>query len=110
LQPQKAYRSGETINAVLKVKNIGEKEGDEVAQAYIKYPNKGRFPVKELRQFERKSIHKGETVEIKISIPVDDLAKWNDELGKTMVYPGIYSIYAGSHSEDEAIVSTFEIQ
>jgi beta-glucosidase len=110
LQPQKTYRTGEMINAVLKVKNIGEKEGDEVAQAYIKYPNKGRLPVKELRQFERKSIHKGETVEIKINIPVDDLAKWSDELGKTMVYPGIYSIYVGSNSEDEAIVSTFEIQ
>jgi beta-glucosidase len=109
-QPQKTYHAGETINAVLKVKNVGEKDGDEVAQVYVKYPNKGHFPVKELRQFERKSINKGETAEIKISIPVDDLAKWSDESGKTIVYPGTYSIYVGNNSENEAIVAIFEIQ
>ncbi|GHT68136.1 hypothetical protein AGMMS50239_32570 [Bacteroidia bacterium] len=94
----------------MKVKNVGEKDGDEVAQVYIKYPNKGHFPLKELRQFERKSINKGETAEIKISIPVDDLAKWSDESGKTIVYPGDYSIYVGNNSENEAIVATFEIR
>ncbi|MDR1611137.1 MAG: glycoside hydrolase family 3 C-terminal domain-containing protein, partial [Candidatus Symbiothrix sp.] len=60
LQPQKVYHTGETVNAVLKVRNVGEKDGDEVSQIYIKYPEAGHFPAKELRQFERKSINKGE--------------------------------------------------
>ena len=109
-QPQKIYRTGETICGALKVKNVGEKDGDEVVQVYIKYPKGNRFPIKELRQFERKSIHKGETAEVKISIPVDDLAKWSDESGKTIVYPGTYSIFAGSNSENEAVAASFEIQ
>jgi beta-glucosidase len=109
-QPQKVYHSDETVNAVLKVKNVGEKDGDEVVQVYVKYPKVGRFPVKELRQFARKSINKGETAEIKVAIPVNDLAKWSDESGKTVVYPGTYSIYAGNNSENEAIVATFEIR
>ncbi|GHT62922.1 glycosyl hydrolase [Bacteroidia bacterium] len=109
-QPQKVYHPGETINAVLTVKNVGEKAGDEVAQVYIKYPKVGHFPIKELRQFERKTINKGEMAEIKIAIPVDDLAKWSDEAGKTIVYPGTYSIFAGNNSENEAVVSSFVIQ
>ncbi|MDR1631650.1 MAG: glycoside hydrolase family 3 C-terminal domain-containing protein [Dysgonamonadaceae bacterium] len=108
-EPQKTYRAGETVNAVLKIKNTGEKDGDEVAQVYIKYPKNGHFPVKELRYFERKFIQKGETAEIKISIPVINLAKWSDENGKIIVYPGTYSIFAGNNSENEEIVATFEI-
>ncbi|MDR2622768.1 MAG: glycoside hydrolase family 3 C-terminal domain-containing protein [Dysgonamonadaceae bacterium] len=110
LQPQKVYHTGETVNAVMKVGNVGGKDGDEVTQIYIKYPGAGHFPVKELRQFERKTIKKGEATEIKVSIPVDDLAKWNNESGQISVCPGIYSIYAGSNSEDEAIISNFEIK
>ena len=108
-EPQKIYRAGETVNAVLRIKNTGEKDGDEVAQVYVKYPEGGRLPVKELRYFERKSVRKGETAEIKVSIPVEKLAKWSDEKGKTIVYPGIYSIFAGNHSENEEIAATFEI-
>ncbi|MDR2690980.1 MAG: glycoside hydrolase family 3 C-terminal domain-containing protein [Dysgonamonadaceae bacterium] len=109
-EPQKNYCAGETVNAVLKVKNTGEKDGDEVAQVYIKYPKDGRLPVKELRYFERKSLQKGETAEIKVSIPVEDLAKWSDENGRTIVYPGTYSIFAGTHSENGEIIASFEIQ
>jgi len=109
-QPQKIYHTGETICGVLKVKNVGKKDGDAVVQVYVKYPKGGHFPIKELRQFERKAINKGETAEVKISIPVNELAKWSDESGKTVVYPGTYSIFAGSNSENEAILSTFEIQ
>ena len=109
-EPQKMYRADETVNAVLKVKNTGEKDGDEVAQVYIKYPENGRLPIKELRYFKRESLQKGETAEIKVSIPVKDLAKWSDESGRTIVHPGIYSIFAGNHSENEEIAASFEIQ
>jgi len=109
-QPGKIYHAGETICGALKVKNVGGKDGDEVVQVYIKYPKGSNFPIKELRQFERTTINKGETAEVKVSIPVDDLAKWSDESGKTVVYPGTYSIFAGSNSDNEAIISSFEIQ
>jgi len=109
-QPQKVYHSGETISGALKVKNVGERDGDELVQVYVKYPKGGHFPIKELRQFERKPINKGETAEVKFAIPVDDLAKWSDELEKTIVYPGTYSVFAGNNSENEALLTTFEIQ
>ena len=109
-QPEKIYHTGETICGALKVKNVGGRDGDEVVQVYVKYPEGGDFPVKELRQFERKSINTGETAEVKIAIPIDNLKKWCDESKKEIVYPGTYSIFAGSNSENEAIVATFEIQ
>ena len=109
-QPQKVYHPGETISGALKVTNVGDRAGDAVVQVYVKYPEGNHFPIKELRQFERKSINKGETAEVKFAISVDDLAKWSDEYGKTVVYPGIYSIFVGNNSENKSIISVFEIE
>jgi len=109
--PKKEYTANETIECSLKVKNTGTSDGDEVAQVYIKYPQNGKvLPLKELRYFERKTITKGTTEEIKISIPIAQLAKWDDSAGELQVPQGTYTIFAGSHSEDEAIQSTFKIK
>ena len=111
IQPKKEYTAKETIECSLKVKNTGTRDGDEVAQVYIKYPQTGKvLPLKELRCFERKTIAKGAGEEIKVSIPVAQLAKWDDSAGGLRVPLGAYSIVAGGCSENEAIRSTFEIK
>jgi len=111
VQPNKEYADTETIECCLKVKNTGTRVGDAVAQVYIKYPQTGTvLPLKELRYFERKTIAKGNSEEIKVSIPIAQLAKWNESAGDLRVPSGMYSIFAGSNSEDEAIKATFEIK
>jgi len=111
VQPNKKYTANETVTCCLKIKNTGTRNGDEVAQVYIKYPQTGKtLPLKELRYFERKTIAKGAEEEIKISIPIAQLAKWDDSTGDLRVPLGGYSIFAGGSSEDEAIRSTFEIK
>ena len=111
IQPQKEYTTDGTIECSLKVKNTGTQDGDAVAQVYIKYPQTGTvLPLKELRCFERKTIAKGNSEEIKVSIPIAQIAKWDDSEGELRVPHGVYSIFAGSNSEDEAIQSTFEIK
>jgi beta-glucosidase len=110
-QPKSAYRNVETIECSVKISNTGAFGGDEVAQIYIQYPQNGNgLPQKELRAFARKRIDTQQTVEIPFSIPVAQLAKWNEETGKLAVPAGTYSIYAGSHSEDKAVIATFEIK
>jgi beta-glucosidase len=111
VQPKKEYTANETIECSLKVKNTGTQDGDEVAQVYVKYPQTGKvLPLKELRYFERKMIAKGNSEEIKVSIPVAQLAKWDDSEGDLRVPHGVYSIFAGGNSENEAVHSTFEIK
>jgi beta-glucosidase len=108
--PQTGYKETETVICSFKIKNMGEIQGDEVAQVYIKYPVGSRYPLKELRYFERKSLRPGENGEIDISIPIAQLAKWDESTGKLSVPKGRYLIFAGSNSADEAIVSDFEIK
>ena len=111
VQPKNEYTTDGTIECSLKVKNTGTIDGDEVAQVYIKYPQTGTvLPLKELRYFERKTIAKGGSGEINVLIPVAQFAKWNESEGDLRVPLGVYSIFAGSNSENEAISATFEIK
>jgi len=110
IQPKKEYSETGTIECSFTVKNAGTSDGDEVAQVYIKYPQTGTvMPLKELRFFSRKTISKGNSEEIKVSIPVAQFAKWDESIGKLCVPHGIYSIFAGGNSENEAILATFKI-
>ncbi|MDR2848164.1 MAG: glycoside hydrolase family 3 C-terminal domain-containing protein [Bacteroidales bacterium] len=109
-QPSPKYKTNGTITCAVSVKNTGKTDGDAVCQLYIKYPQGGKvLPLKELRGFERKTIAQGGSATINVSIPVEQLAKWDDKAGKPLVAPGTYTIFAGSHSDDETISATFTI-
>jgi len=111
VQPKKEYTANETIECSLKVKNTGSRDGDAVAQVYIKYPQNGTtLPLKELRYFERKTVAKGTGETVNVSIPIAPLAKWDEAAGELRVPAGTYSIFAGNNSEDEVIFATFEIK
>ena len=109
--PKAEYSENENIECTINIKNTGKICGDEVAQIYIKYPQNGTgLPLKELRSFERKHIHEGEAGEVKVSIPIAQLAKWDETSGKTIVPKGTYSLFAGGNSANETIISTFEVK
>ncbi|GHT41133.1 glycosyl hydrolase [Bacteroidia bacterium] len=109
--PKNAYINTEMIECAVKIQNTGKKDGDEVTQVYIKYPQNGTgLPVKELRYFARKHLTVGQSEEVKVSIPVRQLAKWSEEAGKQIVPNGSYTIFAGGNSANEAVVATFEIK
>jgi beta-glucosidase len=108
--PKDAYTSSDKIECSFKVSNTGKLNGDEVAQVYVKYPDGRGFPLKELRYFARKHIPAGQSEDIAVSIPVIQLGKWDDKVGKLVVPTGAYSIYAGGNSANEIITATFEIK
>jgi beta-glucosidase len=107
--PKASYQMSETINCRFKVKNNGELAGDEVAQVYIQYPDGKNLPLKELRSFQRVTVNAGESAEIELSIPVSDFQKWDETNGRMEIPSGIYHIFAGGNSENEAIAATFEL-
>ncbi|MDR1342040.1 MAG: glycoside hydrolase family 3 C-terminal domain-containing protein [Prevotellaceae bacterium] len=108
--PAAEYAQDASIRCAVNIKNIGSKDGDAVAQVYIKYPQTGRMlPLKELCAFERKSLSSGSAYRLEISIPVARLAKWDELSGQLLTPSGEYTIYAGSHSEDEAAVGAFTV-
>ncbi|MDR2086858.1 MAG: glycoside hydrolase family 3 C-terminal domain-containing protein [Dysgonamonadaceae bacterium] len=109
-KPEQSYTAGETVRLAFKVKNSGKRKGDAVAQVYVKYPDGKNYPLKELRHFERVSVNAGETTKVQVSIPVSDFQKWNDEALGMKLPTGIYRIFVGNHSDDEAITAQFEVQ
>ncbi|GHT31095.1 glycosyl hydrolase [Bacteroidia bacterium] len=109
-KPKQNFSANETLEFSFKVKNTSSRTGDEVAQVYVKYPDGQDFPLKELRDFKRITLKSGETKEVKVSIPLSDLQKWNETSNKMLVPQGVYTLFAGGNSADEAISAKFEIR
>jgi beta-glucosidase len=108
-KPFKSYNANATIDLNVRVFNTGEFNGDEVVQAYIKYPQMDGMPIKELKGFKRIFIKKNGQQTVQLKIPVKELQKWNVETHKWQLYPGDYRVFLGSNSTDEKLTATFSI-
>nr|WP_068888993.1 beta-glucosidase BglX [Pedobacter panaciterrae] len=94
------FKSGETINASVIVKNTGSKEGKEVVQLYIRdLVGSSTRPVKELKHFEKIDLKPGESKTVSFKITVDDLKFFNSEL-KYAAEPGDFKVFIGTNSRD----------
>lgn len=107
---KKAYTVKDTITITLNVKNTGNVDGDEVVQAYIKYPQIDRMPLKELKAFKRVSVTKGSAQSVTLKIPVTELLKWDLGTHKWKLYAGNYHVVLGSNSADEKLNVAFTVK
>lgn len=99
-KPQAIRSAKDSITFSVVITNTGSMDGDEVAQVYIRYPAVERMPLKELKAFKKVSIPKGETQDIRFSIPASELMKWDLKAKKWVLYPGNYQVMVGSSSSD----------
>lgn len=83
-----------------KVRNIGDVEGDEVVQLYIRdlLASVAR-PVKELKGFQRIHLEAGEEKELSFILTPDALKMLNDKM-EWVVEPGEFRIMIGASSKD----------
>lgn len=103
-QPQNSYTSKDTIHLSVSIKNTGEYDGDEAVQAYIQYPQQNNLPIEELKAFKKVRIAKGASKNVDLSIPVNELMKWDETHHAFKLYPGKYNVVIGKNA-DEAILS-----
>ncbi|MEO3403441.1 glycoside hydrolase family 3 N-terminal domain-containing protein [Mucilaginibacter sp. CAU 1740] len=103
------YKKADTLTVKVNVKNTGKFTGDEVVQAYIKYPAIDRMPVKELKSFKRVNVEQDKEGSVILKIPVQDLQKWDLATHKWKLYPGNYKLVLGSSSADEKLVADFKV-
>jgi beta-glucosidase len=110
-QPLKnAYSAKDTLSFSISVNNTGAMDGDEVVQAYIKYPAVERMPVKELKAFKRVTVSRNGSKEAFFSIPVSELRKWDLTKKQWKLYDGTYKIVLGSNSGEEKLSRQFEVR
>jgi len=84
------------------VKNTGNRDGEEVVQLYVSYPDsKVERPIKQLKGFKRVFIPAGKTVTVNIPLKAQDLAYWDVEKHAFIVEKGKVKITVASSSEDD---------
>ena len=90
-----------SIKLTLPIKNLGEMEADEVVQVYVSRPeSRIERPLKELKAFERVTLAAGESKNISIEIPIEELRHWDIDADKWSVEKGAVEIFVGSSSDD----------
>ncbi len=89
------------VNVSFCLKNVGKYAGDEVAQIYVKLPERDKImPIKELKGFERISLKRGESRKVTIRLKKDLLRYWDEEKGCFVHPSGDYTIMVGASSAD----------
>ncbi|MBQ3659327.1 MAG: glycoside hydrolase family 3 C-terminal domain-containing protein, partial [Bacteroidales bacterium] len=90
----------DTLHIEVDVANTGRMEGKEVVQVYIHDKVASvAVPVQQLKAFRKVSIPAGETVTVRMELPISELALYNEKM-QCVVEPGEFEILVGSASDD----------
>ncbi len=84
-----------------RIRNIGARAGEEIAQLYIHADTAGMFrPEQELKGFAKVSLNPGEEKEVSIPLTDRSFAVWSIEENNWVIEPGVYELRIGASSRD----------
>jgi beta-glucosidase len=86
--------AGDSLDVDADVKNTSAKDGDEVAEIYLGFPEVPGAPIRALRGFTRVHVRAGQTEHLHFTMDARDLSMVN-EAGDRMVSPGDYKLTVG---------------
>jgi beta-glucosidase len=92
------------------VANTGSREGDEVAQLYVRHVgSRVPRPLQELKGFRRVHIAAGAAAHVELPLRAADLGTWDDAKKAFTVEPGALEIRVGGSSADVRLARTITI-
>jgi len=90
-----------TVKVSFDLKNIGDRDGADVAQLYTHQEHSVTYqPLESLRAFERVDVKPGETKHIEFTLPISHLAFYDVQAKGFRVEPGVFDIWIGTASDD----------
>ncbi len=90
-----------SIEVVFSITNIGQVEAEEVSQVYIAPKGSAAERAKqELKGFQRLPVPAGESRQVTVSIPIEELAIFDSERNQMVVERILYEVIVGSSSQD----------
>jgi beta-glucosidase len=92
--PKKIINAGDPLIAEVTVANTGMREGDEVAQLYLSFPDVPGAPLRALRGFKRVHLKSGESQNVRFELKDRDLSMVT-EAGEPIIAEGKYSLSIG---------------
>ncbi|MBP5778265.1 MAG: glycoside hydrolase family 3 C-terminal domain-containing protein [Prevotella sp.] len=102
---------GNAVEVSITICNTGKVAGKEVAQVYVQAP-KGRLekPCQELKAFAKtRELKPGESQTLTMTIPVRDLASFDEANSQWLTEAGIYTFRIGNSSRDISATATLKI-
>ena len=104
--------SAQAVEATVKIRNAGDRAGEEVVQLYLKPKQAERERSrKDLRGFQRVALKPGEERTLTFSFtPEKDLRTYDEATSKYVVDPGAYEIQIGASSADIRVSEVFTVK
>jgi beta-glucosidase len=87
-------KAGDSLTVEADVKNVSQREGDEVVELYLSFPKSAVAPLRALRGFTRVHFTAGETQHVSFTLNPRDLSEV-DEQGDRILAKGIHGISVG---------------
>lgn len=103
--------TGDNLTVAVKVKNTGTRDGDEVVQLYVEFPDsKLKKPVRSLRGFSRIHLKAGESQKVEFVLKPDAMTVRNEQ-NQAVVEPGSMLISVGGKQPDkESVIAKTVVQ
>lgn len=96
-----SYSEYDNIVVSVEIENTGGMNGAEVIQVYASDVESSVMrPLKELKAFRKVNLEPGEKRLVELTIPVRDLAFYDEELGDWNIEPGDFKLMIGVSSRD----------
>ena len=103
----KASRDGDDFVFRFRLKNTGSRDGEEVVQLYATF--QGDDAARRLRGFERVAVAAGETKDVEIRVPADDLKLWDSDAHAFAFKGRRAKIQIGASSADIRLKKTVKL-
>jgi beta-glucosidase len=102
----KSIRPDGRVTVSVEVENVGQRVGDEVVQLYIRdVAASVTRPVRELKGFQRVTLHPGEKRRLEFTLTPELLGFYNRDM-RFLVEPGEFKVMMGTSSADEHELTT----
>jgi beta-glucosidase len=106
-----SLKQGGEVTVSVDVANSGLRDGEEVVQLYVRFPNsKVERPVKQLSGFERVSIPRGHSRTVRIPLKASSLAYWDETKNGWSTEPGKVQVFVGASSADERLTTSIRVE
>jgi beta-glucosidase len=97
--PRNVIKAGDPLTVEVTVTNSGKRDGDEVAQLYLSFPNVAGAPLRALRAFKRVHLKVGEAQKLRFELKERDLSMVS-QAGDPLIAEGRYSVSVGGGQPD----------
>ncbi|PYH73536.1 beta-glucosidase [Aspergillus vadensis CBS 113365] len=90
----------EVMRVTMNITNTGDRDGAEVAQLYVSFPEEADQPVRQLRGFQKVFLRAGEKGLVEFGLRRRDLSYWDVGRQEWVLAKGVYRFWVGASSRD----------